>query len=85
MARKVVMKIRGLKSVPSVKKAIKKGLKEEKIAKVIREYKRGKLHSGSKKGPKVTSAKQAIAIGLSEARRQGKPKFMKTIKIKRKK
>ena len=31
------------------------------------EFKRGKLHSGSKKGPKVTSRKQAIAIAMSEA------------------
>lgn len=40
-----------------------------KIAKVMREYKGGSLHSGSKKGPQVTSRKQAIAIALSEARR----------------
>lgn len=37
----------------------------------MREYKRGELHSGSKKGPKVKNPKQAIAIGLSEARRSG--------------
>jgi hypothetical protein len=36
------------------------------------EYKRGKLHSGSKKGPKVTSRKQAIAIGLNKDRKAGK-------------
>jgi len=36
------------------------------------EFKRGKLHSGSKHGPKVTSRKQAIAISLSEARKQAK-------------
>jgi hypothetical protein len=34
----------------------------------MREYKAGKLHSGSKKGPKVKSKKQAMAIALSEAR-----------------
>jgi len=33
----------------------------------MREYKAGKLHSGSKKGPEVTNPKQAIAIALSEA------------------
>lgn len=33
--------------------------------------KRGKLKSG-RSGKKVTSRKQAIAIGLSEARREGK-------------
>jgi hypothetical protein len=31
------------------------------------EFKRGKLHSGSKTGPKVKSRKQAVAIALSEA------------------
>jgi hypothetical protein len=37
---------------------------------VMRERKRGTLRSGSS-GKKVTSRKQAIAIGLSEARRAG--------------
>jgi hypothetical protein len=36
----------------------------------MHERKRGKLRSGSS-GKKVTSRKQAIAIGLSEARRSG--------------
>jgi hypothetical protein len=35
------------------------------------EFKSGKLHSGSKEGPKVTSQKQATAIALSEARKAG--------------
>lgn len=35
--------------------------------KVMSEFKRGKLRSGSKRGPKVKSRKQAIAIALSEA------------------
>ena len=39
----------------------------KKVAKVMREYKKGTLHSGSKKGPKVKSRKQAVAIALSEA------------------
>lgn len=38
----------------------------KKVAKVMREYKAGGLHSG-KKGPVVKSRKQAIAIALSEA------------------
>lgn len=42
-----------------------------KIAKVLREYQKGDLHSGSKKGPKVKSLKQAKAIALSEARKEG--------------
>ena len=37
-----------------------------KVGKVMREFKKGKLHSG-KKGPVVKSRKQAIAIALSEA------------------
>jgi len=44
----------------------------DKVRKVLREYKAGKLHSGSKAGPKVKSRKQAIAIGLSEQRKQKK-------------
>jgi hypothetical protein len=39
----------------------------KKIARVMREYKKGSLHSGSKKGPKVKFRKQAVAIALSEA------------------
>lgn len=41
--------------------------KMAKVGKVMKEYKEGKLHSGSKKGPEVTSRKQAVAIALSEA------------------
>ena len=41
-----------------------------KVKKVMRERKRGTLRSG-RSGKKVTSRKQAIAIGLSEARRAG--------------
>lgn len=44
---------------------------KNKIKKVMREYDKGELHSGSKKGPVVSNPKQAIAIGLSEARKQG--------------
>jgi Family of unknown function (DUF6496) len=39
---------------------------------VMHEFKHGQLHSGSKKGPKVKSRKQAIAIALSEQRQKGK-------------
>lgn len=42
-----------------------------KVEKVMREYKEGKLHSGSKKGPVVKDRKQAVAIALSEARKSG--------------
>jgi len=43
----------------------------EQVRTEIDEMKAGKLRSGSS-GGKVTSRKQAIAIGLSEARRAGK-------------
>jgi len=43
---------------------------QEKVARAMRERKEGKLKSG-RSGKKVTSRKQAIAIGLSEARRAG--------------
>jgi len=43
-----------------------------KIAKVMSEYKHGKLHSGSKKGPVVKKRAQAIAIGMSEERKRKK-------------
>jgi hypothetical protein len=38
---------------------------QEKVAKVMREYKAGKLKSSS--GDKVTNQKQAVAIAMSEA------------------
>lgn len=45
---------------------------EHKVEKVMHEFKEGKLHSGSKKGPEVRGKKQAIAIALSEARKAKK-------------
>lgn len=47
---------------------MKKAAAAKKIGKVMGEYKSGKLHSGSKKGPEVTNPKQAIAIAMSEAK-----------------
>jgi hypothetical protein len=52
----------------------KKTAKQAKVGKVLREFKAGKLHSGSKKGPKVTSKKQALAIAMSEAKMAKKKK-----------
>ncbi|HYK45414.1 MAG TPA: DUF6496 domain-containing protein [Parafilimonas sp.] len=43
---------------------------QDKVEKSMHEMKEGKLKSG-RSGKKVTSRKQAIAIGLSEARKEG--------------
>jgi hypothetical protein len=59
-------------------------MKPGKVQKVMHEFKTGVLHSGSKKGPKVTSRKQAIAIAMSEAG-MSKPKMgVKKPKVKKK-
>jgi len=50
-----------MKSAPKTKAS-----KMKKVAKVMREFKAGTLHSG-KKGPVVKSKAQGIAIALSEA------------------
>lgn len=47
--------------------AAKKKRGNAKVHTVMSEFKRGTLHSGSKKGPKVTSRDQAVAIAMSEA------------------
>jgi hypothetical protein len=54
--------------------------KQDKVAKVMREFKSGELKSSS--GKKVTSPKQAIAIGLSEAG-LSKPKMKEGGKVDR--
>lgn len=52
-----------MKKVPKTKAA------KAKMKSVLGEYKRGTLHSGSKKGPKVTKRKRAVAIALNQARK----------------
>jgi hypothetical protein len=54
----------------TARKTIRKGA-SAKVEKVMHELKEGTLRSGGS-GKKVTSRKQAIAIGLSEARKAGK-------------
>lgn len=46
--------------------ANRSGRNSSKFRKVIREYKHGRLHSGSKHGPLVRSTKQAVAIAYNE-------------------
>lgn len=53
-------------------------MKTDKVEKVMHEYKVGTLKSSS--GQKVTSRKQAIAIGLSEQRAARKQGLMKEAK-----
>jgi hypothetical protein len=42
------------------------------MEKTMKEFKKGKLHSGSKHGPKVKSRAQAIAIGMNESGKSNK-------------
>lgn len=51
-------------------KAIKSASEKAKVEKTMHEFKEGSLHSGSKKGPKVTDRKQAVAIALNQARKE---------------
>lgn len=54
---------------------MKKTKAAKKVGKVMGEFGKGELHSGSKKGPVVTSQKQAVAIAMSEAKmKKGKKK-----------
>ena len=57
--------------------AMKKSKGKGKVEKVMKEYKEGKLHSGSKKGPIVKSKKQAVAIAMSESGMSKKSKKKK--------
>ena len=71
-AKKKTSSRKGTRSRNSAKKSSSRryGQKaSEKVEKVMRERKRGTLRSSS--SAKVKSRKQAIAIGLSEARRAG--------------
>ena len=59
--------------MPNKKPTTKAG-KKAAVAQVMHEWGTGKLHSGSKKGPKVSNPKQAIAIALSESGQSKKRK-----------
>ncbi|HMF71393.1 MAG TPA: DUF6496 domain-containing protein [Flavitalea sp.] len=55
---------------------------QKKFKKVRHEWKEGDLHSGSKKGPKVKSQKQAEAIAFSESRKDFRGKMPKSMRKK---
>jgi hypothetical protein len=79
VAKKVAAKKTAANKSPAKKTAAKKSAGTRKyspsasknVETEMREMKQGKLKSG-RSGKKVTNPKQAIAIGLSEARRAGK-------------
>ena len=66
MKKKDMPKPAAKKDMPGKKPAGKKA-KNAKVKVVMDEFKKGKLRSGSKKGPQVNNPKQAVAIALSEA------------------
>ena len=47
----------------------RKARASDKIRQAMHEFKEGRLHSGSKTGPKVKDRKQAVAIALNQARK----------------
>lgn len=53
--------------MPKGRKPKTKAGKRARVKDVMHRYKKGSLHSGSKRGPKVRSRKQAVAIALSES------------------
>lgn len=53
--------------MPKLKPSAPKNAQRKRVKSELSKFKEGSLHSGSKKGPKVTDPKQAIAIALSEA------------------
>lgn len=60
-----------------------KSYKRNKMKKIMHEFKFGKLHSGSKRGPLVKSRKQAVAIGLSVSGQSRKKRWAATRRKRR--
>ena len=56
---------------------MQKKISKGKVETVMKEYKEGKLHSGSKKGLKVTKKSQAVAIAMSKSGMSKKTKKKK--------
>lgn len=53
--------------MPKLTRSASKETKKERMHDEMKKFSEGRLHSGSKSGPTVTSREQAIAIGLSES------------------
>lgn len=82
--RELIKDLKKKKAAPKKKVAKKKSASKkkshekkekpghEKFERVLREFKQGKLHSSSKKGPKVMKKSQALAIGFAESRKADK-------------
>lgn len=64
----------GMAGMGGMSKGGMAGKQQAKIGTVMKEFKGGTLHSGSKDGPPVKNSKQAIAIAMSEARNMSKRK-----------
>ena len=60
--------------MPRLKRSAPKKKKRAVMKHEMEEFKEGRLHSGSSKGPVVTNPKQAIAIGLSVSGQSKKKK-----------
>jgi hypothetical protein len=69
--------------MPKLTRKASKKAKRSRMHAEMSKFKRGKLHSGSRKGPKVKSRKQAIAIGLSESGQGRRKKKRKGAKKRR--
>ena len=60
--------------MPKLTRKSPKSAKKARMEEEMHKFKTGKLHSGSKNGPKVKSRRQAIAIALSESGQSRKSK-----------
>jgi len=72
----------GKNKVSIVRQHVKKSKPKTKVDKVMKEWKTGTLHSGSKKGAVVRNRKQAIAIALSEAGKSKSRSHLKKVHSK---
>ena len=66
--------------MPQLSRKASKKAKRKRMHEEMHKYKTGTLRSGSKHGRRVTSRKQAIAIGLSES---GQSKYGKKKRAKK--